>query len=273
MINIYEPQKARIVLARKESPDTVFLRLVFADRGRQKGFDFLPGQFMQIGLPGWGECPISLCSSSADRRRYFELTIRDVGSLTHKISVLGRGDAVWVRGPFGNGFDTDKIVGRPTVLIGGGCGFAPLRPLILDFINGRLKVKSLQIFYGCLNEDTILFKKELTAWNRRSELSVILDRPSKQWAGEKGLVTDLFKIRPVKKGSVAIAVGPPAMYRFAIKRLLAAGVRAEDIYVSLERKMYCGVGVCQHCAIGPYYVCLDGPVFSYAQIRNIDGVI
>ena len=269
MHNIYQPHKVKVVSASRESIDTVLLKFQFADKKLQQQFDFLPGQFLQIGLPGWGECPISICSSPSASHKYFELAIRDAGQLTHKINQLKAGDEAWVRGPFGNGFDVDAYKGKDLLLIGGGCGFVPLRPIILDYLAGRIKAKSLKIFYGCLNEDTLLFKKEYPQWNRGAELSVILDKPTDNWHGEKGLITALIQKRQITPATIAVLVGPPIMYQFAIKELEAKKVKAENIWVSLERKMYCGAGVCQHCAIGPYYVCKDGPVFNYAQLKNI----
>jgi sulfhydrogenase subunit gamma (sulfur reductase) len=268
MINIYQPQKVKVISVVKESVDTRLLRLSFVDRKTQKSFSYLPGQFMQIGLSNWGECPISICSSPSNSEKFFELSVRDVGNLTHKLNSLKKGDEVYVRGPYGNGFDTGLFKNQELLLIGGGCGFIPLRPLIKDVISDKLKVKSLKIFYGCLNEDTLLFKKELAGWNRKSELSTILEKPTKKWAGEKGMVTDLFKTRKVSPDSVVVMVGPPIMYRFVIKELKKKKIKDKNIYLSLENRMYCGVGVCQHCAIGPYYVCKDGPVFCYRDIKK-----
>lgn len=268
MNNIYQTHKAKIIGMRQESPDTKLFRIQFVEGKIQSNFDFLPGQFVQVGIPGWGECPISICSSNRSHR-FFELAIRDVGALTHQINMLRTGDVLDIRGPFGNGFDIEKFKDKPLILVGGGCGFIPLRSLILDYVGGRLQNTVLQIFYGCQNEQTILFAKEHKEWAKYSELDVILDKPSKSWAGKKGLVTDLFAERKITSNSVAVLVGPPVMYKFVIKELKKKKVADENIFLSLERKMYCGVGVCQHCAIGPYYVCKDGPVFSWAQLKNV----
>lgn len=273
MINVYQSQPAKIIAINQESADTKLFRLRFIDKKRQKDFNFLPGQFVQIGLAGWGECPISFCSSPDQALNFFELAIRAVGSLTNKLHQLRSGDLVEIRGPFGNGFDEEVFRDRPLTLIGGGCGFVPLRPLIVDYLNGRLAASQLQVFYGCLSEDSLLFRREYAAWNRESEFNVILEKPSKKWAGARGLVTKLLDQRPLAKGAVAVLVGPPVMYRFVIKKLLAKKIKPEDIYLSLERKMYCGVGVCQHCAIGPYYVCRDGPVFRWSDLAAIKDAI
>ncbi len=273
MINVYKPKLAVVVAVSQESIDTKLIRFRFKELKDQKKFDFLAGQFMQIGLAGYGECPISICSSPFYAAKYFELAIRDVGQLTHQLNQLQVGDEVYVRGPFGNGFDLGAIGAKNLILIGGGCGFVPLRPLIVDFMEGRLKTPKLQIFYGCQNENTLLFKQEYAKWNRQAEFGIILDLPSAKWKGEKGLVTELIKKHEINSDSAVVLVGPPIMYKFVIKELLNKKVKPENIWLSLERKMYCGHGVCQHCAIGRYYVCKDGPVFSYAQLKDIPNAI
>lgn len=273
MYNIYQPQKAKIISIGDESIDTNLFRLSFVDRKKQKEFSFLPGQFVQIGLPGFGECPISMASSPHYADKYFELAIRRVGKLTNKLAKLKKGDLVDIRGPFGNGFDADLFKNKPLLLIGGGCGFVPLRPLIVDYLESRMENTVLQIFYGCKNEETLLFKNEYASWNRQAELNIILEKPTSKWKGSKGMITDLFKNKIITENSVAVLVGPPIMYRFVIAELNKRKIPDENIYLSLEKKMYCGVGVCQHCAIGPYYICKDGPVFRWSQIKNISGII
>lgn len=268
MFNIYQTNKARIISAGQESVDTKLFRLQFIDREIQNNFHFLPGQFLQIGLAGWGECPISICSSPNDSEDFFELAIRDVGALTHKLNSMSVGDMVEIRGPFGNGFDVDLFKGKPLLLIGGGCGFVPLRPLIIDYLAGRFKSTTLQILYGCLSEQTMLFKKNHVAWNRRAELKVILEKPSTGWKGDKGLVTDLISQIKISAKTVAVLVGPPIMYKFVIKELKRRKISDENIIISLEKRMHCGIGVCQHCAIGPFYVCKDGPVFRWMDIEK-----
>lgn len=273
MNNIYLPKQVRVIAVNRESIDTILLRLEFIDKKNQKNFAHLFGQFMQVGFPDWGECPISICSSPFVANKYFELAIRDVGQLTHKLNQVKVGETFYVRGPFGNGFDSDKFIGKKLILIGGGCGFIPLRPLIDDIIVERIKIEKLQVFYGCFNEDVLLFKKQYPNWNRGGEFGVILEKPQKNWAGERGLITDLLRKRKIESDSIAILVGPSIMYQFVIKDLMERGIKSEDIWLSLERKMYCGVGGCQHCAIGPYYVCKDGPVFSWSQLKNIPKAI
>ncbi len=273
MYNPYQIYEAKILIRSQASCDTVLLRLTFKDKKRQQDFQFLPGQFMQIGLLGWGECPISICSSPTVSGKYFELAIRDVGRLTHRLNQLNIGETVFIRGPFGNGFNEDALTGKTVALIGGGCGFVPLRSLILRQAEGKLGSLSADIYYGCLNEKTILFKEEMADWKKNMQLNIVLDKPSLKWKGAKGLVTSLLEKGAFNSETIAVLVGPPVMYRFAISILIKKGVKPENIHLSLERKMYCGLGVCQHCAIGPYYVCKDGPVFTYNQLKGIPGAI
>lgn len=268
MNNIYATKKVKIVSVSQEAIDTKLFRLQFVEKKIQQEFEFIAGQFMQVGLSGWGECPISICSSSNDSDKFFELAIREIGVLTQKLNQLKKGDEFEVRGPFGNGFNLDEFKNKPLILIGGGCGFVPLRPLILDYLAGRIKNKDLQIFYGCLNKETMLFKKEMSKWNRKARLNIILEKPDKRWAGEKGLVTKLIKKRKIDSDSVVVIVGPPTMYKFVISELKKKKIKNKNIIISLEKKMYCGVGVCQHCAIGPYYVCKDGPVFNWQDVKD-----
>lgn len=273
MNNIYQPKTIKVTAIRKESIDTHLIRFKFVSVSDQKNFKFLPGQFMQVGFAGWGECPISICSTPTRSSEYFELAIRDVGQLTHKLNQLEVGDEVLARGPFGNGFDVDNFANKNLLIIGGGCGFVPLRPIIEDFLSGKIISRKLQIFYGCLNEDTLLFKNEYEKWRKHAELGIILDKPSAKWRGDVGMITELIKKGEITSDTVVVMVGPPIMYKFAIKELQKKGIKDDNIWLSLERKMYCGLGVCQHCAIGPYYVCKDGPVFTYSQIKDIPGAI
>ena len=267
MRNPFQITKSKIVSVVLESSDTKVFRLK-----SPRDFEFVSGQFDLAGIPGWGECSISVCSAPHEKN-FFELAIRDVGMLTRKIHSLEAGDKLDVRGPFGNGFDMEVFKDKPLVLIGGGCGFIPLRPLINDFISDRLITPVLQIFYGCKNEETLLFKKEYAKWERQAELNIILEKPSKNWKGEKGMITDLFKTTKITNNSVAILVGPPVMYKFVLKELKNRKLKDENIFLSLERRIHCGGGACQHCAIGPYYVCKDGPVFSWAQLKDVPGAI
>jgi len=270
MKNPYRPKLAKIVNIKTENADSKLYTLRHEDKEQ---FEFNHGQFMQVGLLGYGEAPFTLCSSTFDNKN-FEVTIREVGDLTKKIHQLRIGDTITVRGPFGNGFPMEEFSDRNILLIGGGCGFVAMRSFILDHKLGKFNKKNkLQVFYGCLNEENILFSDEQKNWKKQVDYRIALMKPSSKWKGIKGVVTKIFEKVKIVEDAVAVVVGPPVMYKFVIEELVKNNIKDSDIYLSLERKMYCGEGVCQHCAIGPYYVCKDGPVFSYDQLKKIKGSI
>jgi len=275
MINTYHQQLATIKELHKESIDSKRFVLVCKDKKWQSNFDFIHGQFMMVGLGGWGEAPFDICGSRANRKKNVEVTIRTVGPLTQKLHELKRGDEVLMRGPFGNGMPAfSKLERKNLLLVGGGCGAVTLRSILEEYTEPKFKRDfKMQVFWGCLDRDTILFKNRHAAWKKHVDFNLILEKPPKGWKGERGLVTKLFDKKEVLEDASALVVGPPIMYRFVIPKLKEHGFRDEDIYLSFERKMYCGLGVCQHCAIGPYYVCKDGPVFSYSMVKGIKGVI
>ncbi|MBU1165129.1 FAD/NAD(P)-binding protein [Patescibacteria group bacterium] len=270
MINLYVPKLAKIINIKQESPDSKLFTLQYQDKSE---FEFTHGQFVQIGLFGWGEAPFSLCGPTTEEKT-FQIVVREVGDLTKRIQKLTKGQTITVRGPFGNGFPMDKFVNKNVILIGGGCGFVAMRSFVLDHNLGKFNPKNkLQIFYGCLNEESVLFSDELKAWKKKIDYRIALMKPSPKWRGIKGVVTKIFEKVKVVNNAVAVIVGPPIMYKFVIEELTKKGFADTDIYLSLERRMYCGLGVCQHCAIGSYYVCKDGPVFSYSQLKETRGAI
>lgn len=272
MINPYIPKIAKIKSIKQDTPDTKLFTFQYVDKNHRDNFNFDHGQFLMLGLLGYGEAAFDICSSTT-KLSTFDLSIRNVGTLTSKLDELKVGDKVTVRGPFGNGLPLKKFKNKDLLLIGGGCGFVTMRSFVLDYLAGKLNAGKLNIFYGCLNEENLLFKNEHANWKKKINLDIILDHPSKKWRGPRGVVTGLFKDAQELNGTIALVVGPPVMYKFLIEELEQRGMKDENIYLSLERRMYCGVGVCQHCGVGPYYVCKDGPVFSWAQLKGIPSAI
>jgi len=262
MKNSYELKSIKITRIVVENKTTKTLFLELED---QSSFEFLSGQFMMISLPGFGECPISISSSPQKANKQFSLTIRAVGELTEKLCELKKGDIAWVRGPFGNGFpEVDKNL----IIIGGGCGYIPLRSVIEE--NKNRKDIKMQILVGCKNESTLVFKKEYQKIKDKHDFNLIMEEGKLAGLSRgQGFVTDLIKKRKLLKNSKVFVCGPAVMYEFVVKELLAKGIEPKDIYLSLEKKMHCGVGVCQHCAIGSKYVCKDGPVFSYEFLKTL----
>lgn len=230
------------------------------------GFSFGAGQYVMVSIPGFGEAPISISSDMADNRSY-ELTVRKVGALTSKMHEMKKGDILGIRGPYGTTFPIDQAKGKNVLIVAGGCGIEPVRPIILDAVRNADKYKKVYIFYGARNEAALIYSKEYSKWKKTCDFNLTLDNP-KTKKFRKGLVTELFDVKKVPKDAITYICGPPVVYKFVIKKMLEQGFDENNIYMSLERHMDCAQGVCQHCAVGPYYVCKDGPVFSYNQIKG-----
>jgi len=278
MHNIYLPKIAVIKEITKESADTKLFKLVL--KNKQKEFTYNNGQFLIVGLPGAGEAAFNLCSNPLVSKRYLEISVRKVGRLTNLIHQLKVGDHLFIRGPYGRGWP--KFTNLPTnnlLLVGGGCGFIPLRSVVLEIFIKTLRKKlanfNIQIFYGCATFDNLLFKKELRQWQQKLNLKIIFDKEKvvKKFDSlqcDVGLITKLFDLYPIDNTTTAFLCGPPLMYKFVIEKLKKINVPDQNIYLSLERRMECGDGICQHCASGDLYVCKDGPVFRYDEIKDTE---
>jgi len=268
--SIYMPTRAHIldiqVLSEKEKlfsialPDGISL-------------NHEPGQFIQVSLFGIGEAPISISSSPSRSNGKFEICVRRAGDLTNALHRLEPGDTIGLRGPFGRGFPIRRFFGKDILFAPGGLGLAPLRSLINQVLDERNKFGNVTILYGAKNPAELLFTDELQKWDERKdvELHVTVDHPDEHWTGNSGVITTLFpKIRVSAPNTVAITCGPPVMYRFVLMELIGLGIRDGNIWLSLERRMKCGIGKCGHCQINKFYACQDGPCFSYAQIKHQD---
>lgn len=231
-----------------------------------------PGQFVEVSLPGVGEAPISIASSPSRSNGDFELLIRRVGLVTHALHQLLPGDMLGIRGPFGQGFPVESFFGKDLLLAPGGLGLPPLRSLIQYVCDHRSQFGRVLILYGARNPGELLLVDELLDWEAQfdMELHITVDHPAEGWNGNVGVITTLFpKIQVYAPDTVAITIGPPAMYRFVLIELLALGIAESNIWVSLERRMKCGVGKCGHCQINQVYTCIEGPCFSYDRIKNL----
>ena len=262
MINNYKIYNSKILKIEPEASASK----IFTLSPPYRGFSFEPGQYVMVSLPGFGEGAISL-TSDFNEKKFFQLTIRKVGILTLAIHDLKKGDTLGIRGPYGRPFPVKAAVGKNILIVAGGIGIEPFRPLILDAVKNPKKYKKVYIFCGSRDENTLLYAKEYPAWKKVCDLSLTLDNP-KTKKYPKGQVTALFDLKNIPVDAIAFMCGPPVMYKFVLAKMLDKGFKPENIYVSLERHMDCAQGVCQHCAIGPYYVCKDGPVFSYAELMN-----
>lgn len=275
MKNQYKTEKAKIIDIKKQGNDIKLFKLQFIDKKHRKNFRFSPGQILELSIPGFNEAPFAYCGSIHDKN-YIDICVRMVGELTAKIHEMVEGNEVGIRGPYGNGWPVDKINNKKVLIVAGGIGIIPFRSLIKLYCKARKG--DMQIFYGASSEEELIFKDEINNWCENTEISLTLDK------GEEGinisgvncnigLITSLFNKKEVDSNGVALVCGPPTMCKFVIDKLKEKGFEDSNIYLSLERRMECGIGVCEHCAVGPYYVCKDGPVFSWEQLKNIKGVI
>lgn len=223
----------------------------------------MPGQFLQLSVPGVGEAPISVSDFETGK---LYMTIRKVGRLTDAIFDLSVGDALYVRGPYGNGFDYTDFSGSDLKIIAGGTGLAPIKKVIKHF-KGNSDVNSLEVLVGFKSPEDILFEDEVKEWSDSGVATVTVDHGNDEWTGKTGLVTQYLKDFDLSNmdNCKIIVVGPPIMMKFVTLELLKLGINAEQIWVSFERKMSCGIGKCGHCKIDETYVCLEGPVFKYTK--------
>lgn len=270
--NPLTPQQARVEERIAETDDTVSLRL---SRVGARPLTYSPGQFNMIGLPGFGEAPFSFSSlDGADNT--FVHTIRAAGNVVLALHRLRPGDHVAFRGPFGTGWPLDRAHGKCLIMVAGGIGLAPLRPVVEYTLKHRGSFREVFLLYGAKTSDELLYAREFLRWNEDITVLLAADEPRGQLALEvhKGLVTKLFDFLHVPASeAITFVCGPQVMIKFAAARMILDGQSAEDIYVSLERRMECGVTHCGHCQIGAKYVCKDGPVFALADITRFQDTL
>ena len=234
-----------------------------------------PGQFVEVSLFGIGEAPISV-SSSPTKKGSFELAVRAVGNVTKTLHTLNRGATLGIRGPFGKGFPIEEMKGKDILFVAGGIGLMPLRSLINYVLDNRSHFGRVFVLFGAKTPAEQLFLDELAKWRQSKDMEYweTVDRSDGQWKGNVGVITTLFpKITVDPQKTIAVIVGPPIMYRFAILEAQVKGIPDDQIIVSLERRMKCGVGKCGHCQINHIYVCQEGPVFNYAKIKDLKEAI
>jgi NAD(P)H-flavin reductase len=264
--NPYQPINGRIVEIIDESPTIKSFVILPADR-----FEFKTGQFVELTLPGEGEAPFTPSSSPRETEK-MEITIMKAGRVTGLLHECERGQAVGIRGPFGTGYPVDDFVGKEVYVVGGGVGLAPIRSLFLTLIDRVKDFKSVVCRFGARTPEDFIYKKALFGpWQKIDgvQMKLSVDNANGQWEGNVGVVTTILARDDVNvKNAVAVVCGPPIMMRFTVLKLLEFGFADKDIYLSMEKNMSCGIGKCGHCMIGKYYVCKDGPVFTYEQIKD-----
>ena len=262
-----QPYSVRKVV--KETPDTFTLTLELQNEPARNRFQ--PGQFSMLWVFGVGELPISISGDPAEHG-HLVYTVRSVGQATQTLISRAVGEGIGVRGPFGTGWPVEKAQDRDVLVIAGGIGLAPLRPVIYEVLRNREKYGRLVILYGARSPRDLLYRKELTAWARQRDTQVLVtvDYGGLSWRGHVGVVTTLLKYARLQLArSMSFACGPEIMMRFVARDLEIQGLARENIYLSMERNMKCAVGFCGHCQYGPHFICKDGPIFSYDRVRPL----
>ena len=263
------PELFRIGRVKNETEDTFTLQLYPVAESTR--ISFLPGQFNMLYIFGVGEVPISISGDPADTSR-LEHTTRIVGVVTKAMGLLKPGDTIGIRGPYGSHWPVTEEDGRDVVVVAGGIGLAPLRPVLYRLMSQREKYRKIVLLYGARTPEDILYKRELERWRGKFDLEVqvTVDRGASGWRGNVGVVTPLLSRAPFNpSNTVALVCGPEIMMRFAVIELQRRGVPPERMFLSLERNMKCAVGYCGHCQYGPLFVCKDGPVFRFDRIASI----
>ena len=259
-INPYVPFSSKILEVIPHTEKEYTFRMEF--EGEVK-----PGQFFEVSIPKFGEAPISVSGISPNS---IDLTIRKVGRVTDEVFENYAGDTLFLRGPYGNGFDVNKYIDGECLVVAGGTGVSPVRGVI-DALSESKDAKDKHIILGFKSPSDMLFREDIARWEKSMDLILTMDKEAKGYSGNVGLVTKF--IPEVKLNNVettqAVVVGPPPMMKFSVIELLKRGFREENIWVSYERKMCCGIGKCGHCKVNDTYICLDGPVFNYVDSKSL----
>ncbi len=268
--NLYMPLKAVVEEIQEQTPDTRTYTLSMADG---KPFKFLPGQFNMVSIMGFGEAPISI-SSSPENTDTFDHTIRAVGSITRYLEGLAKGSHMGIRGPYGRSWPVEEARGKNVLVVAGGIGLAPLRPFIMHMFARREDFGKIQILYGAREMSGMLFTDEFEDWKSQpdTELHLTVDKvdEGQEWPHNVGVVTTLYEVARLNPANtIVVTCGPEIMMRFACRALLKKGFYAPQIFLSMERRMKCGVGKCGHCQLGPKFVCKHGPVFGYDEALKL----
>lgn len=269
--NPYQPELATLEEIVEETPDTRTFRAVFRNEELRQSFPYEPGQFQEVSVFGVGEATFCL-TSTPTRPGSVEFSVKKVGQVTTALHEMSMGDTVGIRGPFGNWFPYDEWKGRKLLFIGGGIGMAPLRSLLNFCLDNRADYGQIDIIYGGRSPQDLCFRSEFDAWSAPgvSNLFLTVDAGDDSWKGNVGFVPAyLTDLAPSPQDTIAVTCGPPIMIKFVLDALQKLSFTPEQIYTTLEMKMKCGIGKCGRCNIGEKFVCIDGPVFSYADLKEL----
>jgi NAD(P)H-flavin reductase len=269
--NPYQPDLATVEEIIEETPDTRTFRAVFRDPELRESFTYEPGQFQEVSVFGVGEATFCL-TSTPTRPGVVEFSVKQVGHVTTALHEMSPGDIVGIRGPFGNWFPYGEWKGKRLLFIGGGIGMAPLRSLLNFCLDNRADYGPIDLIYGARTPQDLCFRSEFDDWRSAPDTRVFLtvDRGDESWQGNVGFVPAyLMDLAPSPANTIAITCGPPIMIKYVLESLEKLNFAPEQIYTTLEMKMKCGIGKCGRCNIGEKFVCIDGPVYSYAQLKEL----
>jgi len=275
--NPFQPEPARIVRTYPLTDDVNFFQIRIADMEKALAFRYQTGQFAMISVLGAGEAPFSI-SSTPSRPGLLEFCIRKAGTVTNALFQMKENDLIGLRGPYGNTFPIEKMQGKDIVIVMGGLGAAPLRSVLLYLLDNRDQFGRVMLLHGAKRPAEMLLREEFFSLKEREDLECYLtvdNDETGEWPADVGLVTQLFKklgtINP--KNTFSLVCGPPIMYKFVLEEILKLNIPKDQILMTLERRMKCGVGKCGHCAIDYIYTCLDGPVFTYWDVIHMRELI
>lgn len=269
--NLFLPREAKILHTANPTPSEKHFTLQLADGGH---LEYVPGQILEVGVMGYGEIPIGLASSPT-RTGSFDIVVRTVGRVSTAINSKDVGDSLWIRGPLGHGFDLEALKGHDVLIIAGGIGLCPTRSLVQYIEDRREEFGKFLLFYGARDPLQLLFTEDRLRWRASGDIEYLetVDRADASWTGNVGAITTLFHKTQIDPETRVIICGPPIMFEFVIRELDTLGISRENIFVDLERRMKCGVGKCGHCQINDKYCCVDGPVFTLAEIHALEEAI
>ena len=273
MQNPYKPDLMEVIGVRQHTVDVKSVRLRFQDAERAKEFDFRVGQFGIFSAFGWGESTFNICSSST-WHDHIEFCFRKVGRVTDALWEAGEGDTLGFRGPYGNGYPMEQWRGKDLIFLGGGIAMPPIRCAIWYALENRADYGDITIVYGARTVGDLVYADELDQWAARPRVRVVRcvdpGGETPDWKGEIGFVPTVFERAHVAAGNaVALVIGPPIMIKNTIPVLERLGAKMSDVYTSLENRMKCGIGKCGRCNAGPVYVCKEGPVFTFENLRDM----
>ncbi len=277
MNNLYHPKPVTIrkIVIENQAKDIKTFELVFLNKEDRERFKFICGQFAMLSVLGAGESPIGIASSPLDHE-YLQFTLKryPTGVVTTALHSLEEGSQIGIRGPYGNFYPLEAMEDKNILIVSGGFAFTTLRSTIRYLLHqkNRSRFKDITVIYGARSPGELIYKSELKQWEERNDINmhITVDKEDKSWKGRVGLVPNVLKeVLPSSENCIALVCGPPIMLKWTMPPLLDLGFSPERIFTSLERRMSCGIGKCGRCNIGSRYVCKDGPVFTYRELREL----